>query len=57
MYVAKDEGSGFEKELDSDQTKIMEEGGKKKKPCKCTICPVRKLSYLVILNSILMKVI
>lgn len=31
MYVAKDEGSGIEKELDSDQTKIMEEGGKKKK--------------------------
>lgn len=30
MYVAKDEGSGIEKELDSDQTKIMEEGGKKK---------------------------
>lgn len=56
MYVAKDEGSGIEKELDSDQTKIMEEGGKKN-PCKCTICPARKLSNLVILNSILMKVI
>lgn len=55
MYVAKDEGSGIEKELDSDQTKSMEEGGKK--TCKCTICPARKLSNLVILNSILMKVI
>lgn len=56
MYVANDEESGIKKEIDRDHTKIMEEEGKKK-PCKCTICPARKVSNLVILNSILMKVI
>lgn len=30
MYVANDEESGIKKEIDRDQTKIMEEEGKKK---------------------------
>lgn len=39
MYVAKDEGSGIEKELDSDQTKSMEEGGKKNMQMYYLSCP------------------
>lgn len=45
MYVAKDEGSGIEKELDSDQTKSMEEGGKKKHANVLSVLPENCLTW------------